>query len=123
MTDRRRKGLQARDRGYREEQVARDYLQARGLRCLGSNVRTRAGELDLVMQEGDCLVFVEVRFRSRPEWGGALASITTSKQRRLIRAAESHLQRHPWPGPCRIDVVALDGQGEISWIRNAVETR
>ncbi len=121
MNTRRRKGMLARDRGYREEQVACAYLEQQGLRLVGSNVRNRFGELDLIMQEGNCLVFVEVRFRSREEWGGALASVTPKKQRRLVRAAQHHLQRQPWPGPCRIDVVALDPNGTVDWIRNAIE--
>lgn len=121
MTSRRRKGLLARNRGYREEQTARRYLEEQGLRLLASNIRNRFGELDLLMQDDDCLVFVEVRYRSRADWGGAAASVTITKQRRLIRAAQHHLQRHPWPGPCRFDVVALEGNAVVDWIVNAIE--
>ncbi len=122
MSHRQRKGLRARDKGYREEARAQAHLEANGLRLMDRNVRYRCGELDLIMQDGDCLVFVEVRYRNRNDWGGAAASITPAKQQRLIRAAQLHLQQHPWPGPCRFDVVALDGDGVVNWILNAIET-
>ncbi|MCC5856806.1 MAG: YraN family protein [Ectothiorhodospiraceae bacterium] len=122
MNHRQRKGLRARDRGHQEEARARAHLEAHGLRLMGRNVRYRCGELDLIMRDGDCLVFVEVRYRNRSDWGGAAASITPAKQQRLIRAAQRHLQHYPWPGPCRFDVVALDGDGVVNWIVNAIET-
>jgi putative endonuclease len=77
------------------------------------------GELDLIMRDGGQLVFVEVRERSNPHYGGAAASITPAKQRRIVRAAQFYLLRcHPLP-PCRIDIVAIDGQ-RINWLRNAI---
>lgn len=94
------------------------------MRLLESNYRRKCGELDLVMLDRSTLVFVEVRYRSSNRWGGALASVTRKKQRRLINAASSYLQQHPqFKGkPCRFDVVAITGtaaEPELKWVRSA----
>ena len=106
--------------GARGEQQALAYLQARGLRLLEINFSCKSGEIDLIMQDRDCLVFVEVRQRANMAHGGAAASISVAKQRRIVRAAQFYLQRHAIASPCRIDVVAIDG-GQLNWIRNAIE--
>jgi putative endonuclease len=81
----------------------------------------RAGEVDLVMRERDgTLVFVEVRARSSAGFGGAAASVTATKQRRLLFAAQHYLQRLANLPPCRFDVVAVEG-GQIEWIRAAFD--
>lgn len=81
----------------------------------------RAGEVDLIMQAGDgTLVFVEVRARAGTSHGGAAASVTASKQRRLVYAAQHYLLRHASPPPCRFDVVAIDG-AELIWLQAAFE--
>jgi len=90
-----------------------------------SNFGCRFGEIDIVMDDDGVLVFVEVRYRSRPDFGGALESIDKRKQYRLRRTAELYLQHHPeysaWP--CRFDVVSITGRGakdfEFNWIKNA----
>lgn len=105
--------------GDRKERQARDYLEQQGLRHLASNVRCKRGELDLVMRDGDTLVFIEVRFRASARFGGAAASIDPRKQARLSAAAAYYLQRHPVALPCRFDVVAIDGAGSLTWIRHA----
>jgi putative endonuclease len=106
--------------GREAEDRACAFLHGRGLRVIERNFRCRGGEIDLIMRDGGTLVFVEVRLRSRPEWGGAAASIDRHKQRRLTLAAQHYLVRRPWPGPCRFDVVALDGADDINWIRDAI---
>ncbi len=116
------KGLLARLRGERTERFARDYLEKRGLRFRAANVRSRGGEIDLIMTEGNTLVFVEVRYRGRADWGGAAASVTGAKQRKLIHAAQYYLMRHPWQGPCRFDVLAVGPDGTADWIINAFES-
>lgn len=78
------------------------------------------GEIDLIMQDGDTLVFVEVRQRSKDSFGGALASVTRAKQRRLIVAAQIFLQRYRMPPACRFDVIGYDGD-RMNWLKNAVE--
>ncbi len=80
------------ERGDAAEARALAWLQARGLRCLARNYRCRLGEIDLIMQDGDTVVFVEVRQRRSARFGGAAASITPAKQARLTLAAEHYLQ-------------------------------
>ena len=102
------------------EQQALAYLKRQGLRLIQANFSCKSGEIDLIMQDGDELVFVEVRQRADLQHGGAAASITPAKQRRIVRAAQFYLLRHQPVPPCRIDVVAIDGK-HLNWIRNAIE--
>lgn len=99
-------------RGQRGEVFAADWLVARGLQHICSNFRCRLGELDLVMQDKGCLVIVEVRFRSSPGHGGALASVTAAKQRRIALTTQFFLQRQRGlqKSPLRFDVLALSGE-------------
>jgi putative endonuclease len=112
-------------RGTASEQLAADYLQARGLVVLARNVRCRAGELDLVCLDSGVLAIVEVRQRVRMDFGGALASVTWRKQRKLIRATRFFLQRQAeWRRyAMRFDVLAVegvpDGVHRIVWIKDA----
>ena len=102
------------------------HLLAQGLTLVQRNYRVargphaRGGEVDLIMRERDgTLVFVEVRSRQSAAFGGAAASVSASKQRSLVLAAQYFLmstQRSP--PPCRFDVVALDGD-RIEWLRGA----
>ncbi|CAG0930824.1 MAG: hypothetical protein EFKGCFLK_02593 [Rhodocyclaceae bacterium] len=101
-----------------EEQAAR-HLARQGLKILARNYRCRGGEIDLVCRDGATLVFVEVRLRTHAGFGGAAASITPAKQRRLMLAANHYLAGKPWPA-CRFDAVLLDGT-HIDWIRNAFD--
>ncbi len=109
-----------RERGRTQEERARRYLEDQGLRLRERNFLTRGGELDLIMDHGDTLVFVEVRFRADARHGGALASIGRGKQRRIIRAALTYLQQRRVDRPCRFDVVALD-DNSLEWIRDAFQ--
>jgi len=84
------------------------------------NYRTRQGEIDLVARDGDVLVFVEVRLRSGRGYGGAPASVTPHKQRRIQAAAQMYLRQFKRPPRCRFDVVALEG-GDLRWIKAAFE--
>ena len=110
--------------GARLERAAERYLSERGLRTLARNYRCRGGELDLVMQHGDSIVFVEVRYRRSRAYGSAAESVDRRKQQRLLRAAEHYLARHGARAgcPCRFDVVALHGPLdalELDWIEGA----
>uniref|UniRef100_UPI00261D453A YraN family protein n=2 Tax=Nitrosomonas TaxID=914 RepID=UPI00261D453A len=82
------------NKGSDAEQRAAIFLQQQKLTLLESNYRCRFGEIDLIMQEGNTVVFVEVRMRSGNRFGGAAASITTAKQLKLIRAARHYLAMH-----------------------------
>jgi putative endonuclease len=106
--------------GDRAESVAARFLEAQGLRIVARNFRTRLGEIDLVAQDGDVLVFVEVRLRAHDRFGGAAASVGPGKQRRLIAAARGYLLRLGREPRCRFDVVALDA-GEPQWLRGAFD--
>ncbi|QKE65747.1 YraN family protein [Aquipseudomonas campi] len=109
--------------GRAAEVQAREHLQQQGLRLLAQNWLCRGGELDLVMLDGDTVVFVEVRYRRHVAWGGALESIDGRKQQRLILAAQQFLQKESrWSKhPCRFDVVALSPT-QLDWLKNAFET-
>jgi putative endonuclease len=112
--------------GDRFEAMARAMLERAGLQCLQANFLTRFGEIDLVMRDGDTTVFVEVRYRAATRFATAIATVTPDKQRKLIRAAQIFLLRHPalGRGPCRFDVVGFDGAPEAprgQWCRNAFE--
>ncbi|MGJ7915022.1 YraN family protein [Massilia sp. LXY-6] len=107
--------------GRQGEESALAYLQRHGLVLIEANFRCKLGEIDLVMREEQTLVFVEVRQRADRSRGGAAASITPAKIRRIVRAAQVYLQRFQRLPPCRIDVVAIDG-GQLEWYRNAIES-
>jgi putative endonuclease len=112
--------------GAQFEQRARRDLERAGLTLLSQNYTTRHGELDLVMRDGDTIVFVEVRYRRSASHGDAAASVTRSKQVKLILAAQHWLAAHPRQAtaPCRFDVVSYDGVGEAikqTWLRGAFE--
>ena len=106
--------------GAAAEDAALAHLRAAGLQLLARNVRYPFGEIDLVMREGATLAFVEVRYRRSAEFGGALASVTRAKCRKLARAAQAWLKAHRAhaSAPCRFDVVAV-GPGECEWLRGA----
>lgn len=106
-------------RGQRAEDDALAYLERHGLTLVERNFRCKGGEIDLVMREGEALVFVEVRQRTDARHGGAAASVDAGKQRRLILAAQIYLQRFAMPPACRIDVIAIDGAA-WSWLKNAI---
>lgn len=115
--------MDRKDAGREAEVHALAYLKAAGLQLIARNYRCRAGELDLVMLEGKTLVLIEVRYRSNDQYGGAAASVTYSKQRRLINAARhllttrADLRKYP----ARFDVVAISSLSDsvVEWIKGA----
>lgn len=109
------------ERGRAAEAAAQRYLEARGLKTLESNFRTRWGEIDLVMEHNGQIVFVEVRLRMNNNFGGAAASVTAAKQKRLIRAASQFLeQKRLAHRPARFDIVAVEGAGKpVEWLTDA----
>ncbi|RTL38614.1 MAG: YraN family protein [Burkholderiales bacterium] len=114
-------------RGQAAEDRALAHLHAAGLRLVERNYRVAAGpsrhggEVDLILRDRDgTLVFVEVRARADRRHGGAAASVTGAKQRRLVYAAQHYLLRWASPPPCRFDVVAIDGDA-LEWLQGAFE--
>ncbi len=117
-------GLTTKQSGDAAEDQALRHLQRAGLRLMERNYRTPGrggGEIDLIMREPDgTTVFVEVRARKNNTHGGAAASISAIKQRRIVFAARHYLMRLREPPPCRFDVVVMDGQ-DIEWVRAAFD--
>lgn len=112
--------IATRDRGLWAEDQACLYLERHGLRVVERNFRLRRGEIDIVAQDDQVLVFVEVRWRNR--LGDALASIGPQKRSKIRLTAQWILQHrfgglHNWP-PCRFDVIAIDPNG-LQWVPNA----
>ena len=113
--------LSPRQRQGREWEVkALAHLRRAGLALVEANFTCKGGEIDLIMRDGATLVFVEVRQRANVDHGGAAASITPAKVRRMVRAASVYLLRFPEAPECRFDVVAIDA-GQLTWLRNAIE--
>ncbi len=119
-----------RNTGQQGEAIARAYLQRKGYGIIAVNWRCRIGEIDVVAIDGPVLVFVEVRTRRSSMHGGAEESVTLAKQRRLAALAHAYLQNleeqnKPWPGPWRIDVLALHlsatGTARVQHFQAAVE--
>ena len=113
--------------GDEAESLALAHLQAQGLVLVQRNYRValgphaRGAEVDLILRERDgTLVFVEVRARASASHGGALASVGSTKQRRIVRAAQHYLLRVSVLPPCRFDVVAVQG-GQVSWVKGAFD--
>ncbi len=111
--------------GDQGEKYAASYLKRRGYRILERNYRTKRGEVDLVVQEGDTLVFVEVKTRRNAEYGSPQVAVNSQKQKQISHAAISYLQSHRcFDKPCRFDVIGIiwsDTDVKIEHIQNAFE--
>ena len=110
-------------RGRKAEDIACTRLQQAGLALTTRNYRSPFGEIDLVMQERDTLVFVEVRYRARGDFGSAAETVDARKQARLRATAEHYRQNTPRASKkaCRFDIVAITGDSEdadFRWLRN-----
>lgn len=111
--------------GEGSEKRALEYLLAQGLRKIAGNFRCRMGEIDLIMLDRECLVFVEVRYRRKNRFATAAASVDGLKQRKILRAAAAFLSRNPRfrDAPVRFDVVALDAASDdqctLQWLKDA----
>jgi len=112
--------------GATGEKLARDFLKKKGYKIRDGNYRCREGEIDIVAQKKDCLVFVEVRTKSSAGFGSPEESVTSAKKEKLIASALSYLSQHQnLPESWRIDFVAveLDQNGKakrIELIENAI---
>ena len=108
--------------GIDAERLAATFLINNGLKIVAQNYHCKYGEIDLIMQDGKILVFVEVRLRSNLHFGDAGASITTQKQQKLILTAEHYLQKHG-SCSCRFDAILMNkaNLANIEWVRNAFD--
>lgn len=105
--------------GVAAENFALGYLRAQGLQLIERNFSCKLGEIDLIMQADNVLVFVEVRQRKNANFGTAAASITPQKQRKLTLAAQTYLSRYPKMPACRFDALVITGQ-EVEWLKNII---
>jgi putative endonuclease len=111
--------------GQRGEDLAAALMEERGYVVRQRNWRCTAGEIDIVAEDGDCLVFVEVRTRRGRKYGTPEESVTPAKQAKLVELAQTYLQERSWDGDWRIDVVAVEMTPggkllRVELIRNAV---
>ena len=112
--------------GSDAEQLADDYLQQHKLRLVTKNYHSRRGEIDLIMQEQQTLVFVEVRYRKNSRFGSALESVNRQKQLKIIATAEHYLMQNKADySDYRFDVVAIspdeNNKPVITWLKDAFQ--
>lgn len=108
-------------KGQHAENACCEYLRQQGLKLVARNYHGHRGEIDLIMQDGQTLIFVEVRFRKNSFYGGALESVTAQKQQRILRTAEEYLQHETKLKNGRIDVVAMSEKLQNANIENPNE--
>lgn len=121
--------------GGSAEKLALDYLQSQGLKLVTRNFSCKFGEIDLVMQHNDVLVFAEVRYRKHHQYGTGAESVDYRKQQKILRSAEFFLQQNPKlnQNSCRVDVISIGPSAfnsdssnpketNIHWITNAIES-
>jgi putative endonuclease len=112
--------------GHKVEKLVCRYLQQQGLSLITQNFFTLFGELDLIMQEGTTLVFVEVRYRKTTHIVSGLESVNSQKQKKLIHSAQYYLQKNPQWQSARFDVVAVSPgktSHDIDWIKDAFQVQ
>ena len=114
-----------RSTGEITEALATDHLTEQGLIIQEKNLHSRVGEVDVIMKDGDTFVFIEVKYRSSTNFGGAISAISVKKQQKIRKTAAFYLQKcglNEYNTPCRFDVIALQGNisnPEITWLKNA----
>ncbi|WP_144211976.1 YraN family protein [Shewanella donghaensis] len=104
------------NQGQHAELMARTYLEQQGLQFVVQNQRYRFGEIDLIMRDKQSWVFVEVKYRSSTQFGGALSALSSAQISRIRKAAAQYLQTHKINAPCRFDVIAINGS-DIQWLQ------
>lgn len=103
------KQTHTRGRGRLAEREGVAWLEEQGLRIVERNVQYKAGEIDVVALDGETLCFVEIKARATTQFGEAVWAVTRRKQRQIAAAASLYLAEKPHDGPCRFDVLAMDG--------------
>lgn len=106
--------------GAAAEQRAQEFLRKQGLKFIMRNYRCKLGEIDLIMQDAEELVFVEVRTRTHIHYGDALESVSQSKQQKIMRTSLHFLQQRNWLDKInwRFDVIGIS-ENQLEWIKNA----
>ncbi len=104
--------------GNEAEQKALSFLEAKGLSLVEKNFSCRLGEIDLIMKDETCLIFVEVRKRTNPLYGSGAETVTPAKQRKIIKTAQFFLLNHAIGDyDCRFDVISINE--DVDWIKHA----
>lgn len=115
----------SRSKGDLAETAAQEFLCKQGLKKVTRNFLCKMGEIDLIMLDGEFLVFIEIRLRNHQSFGSGAESIQYNKQRRIIKTAEYYLQQnHQEPPFCRFDVVSMSGEKgnyQFDWISDAFQ--
>jgi len=116
--------LSHRQSGAQWENIAEAYLNRHGLKLVERNFSSRFGEIDLIMEDDETLVFVEVKYRTSNQHGSGAEAITYHKQRKLSLTASWYLVKNPQRAEqfCRFDVISIaarTGHQDINWIKNA----
>jgi len=112
-------------KGKASEGFAQQYLTQQGLLFIDKNFHCRKGEIDLIMKDGDTLVFIEVKYRKNNNFGGAISAVSQSKQQKIKHCVAFFLHKanlNEYNTPCRFDVIALEGdinQPQVTWLKNA----
>ncbi len=115
-------GFTSFQRGRDAERTAERFLLRQGLKLIQRNYRGRRGEIDLVMEDADTLVFVEVKSRTAMQHGEAIEAIDLQKQTRIIRTANEYLAQQNQNRYCRFDAIGFNGavsEQNLQWIKNA----
>ena len=109
--------------GMQVQHAAKALLESHGLLFVNQNFHTRYGEIDLIMQDQQTIVFVEVRYRKTSGFGDGFASITAKKQRNITQAAYAFLQQKPelQNKQSRFDVISASSINQLNWLKNAFE--
>lgn len=113
------------DVGRYTENLASDYLKSQNLTLLEQNFHSKHGEIDLIMLDGNCYVFIEVKYRKNDTFGGGFSAINSTKQKKIQRSTQAYLQQkelNEFNTECRFDIITLIGNIEapqITWIKNA----
>jgi putative endonuclease len=113
--------------GDQTEQVAADYLIKSGCKIIERNFVSKTGEIDLILKDREFLVFLEVLYRAKEDFGSGAESVTRGKQRKIIRTAQYYLQKRKLGDlmPCRFDIISLTKNNEaaleIDWIKDAFQ--
>lgn len=110
--------------GDKAEVLSAEFLTRQGIKIIDKNYRSRFGEIDLIANHADTLVFVEVRYRRDTRFGQPFETVTRQKQKKLVNTALNYLQQHPKLAkkPCRFDIISVtSGEQPIEWIQNAFD--
>lgn len=113
------------NKGQCAEQLAAKFLRSNGLKVLTQNFHCRFGEIDIIAQDNNTIIFIEVKYRKQTSFGGAISAVPVSKQQKIIKSAQIYLQQaalNEYNTACRFDVIALQGsfsQPDINWLTNA----